>query len=92
VKPQITNKLNRERRTKEFDEFVKKLRDDAAITVDEKELDKVEVAGATPPQGAMPGMGVLAPQGAPAPAPASGPVSTPAPAPAPAPAPPPARP
>jgi peptidyl-prolyl cis-trans isomerase C len=89
MKTQIVNKLNRERRTKEFDEFVKKLREEAGITIDEKELEKVEVAaGPAPGAPGMPGMphGGVAPAPMPAPAPASTPppASTPAPAPAPA--------
>ena len=83
MKGQISNKLNREKRTKEFDEFVKKLREDAAITVDEKELEKIEVAAAAAPPGmpGMPGMGGMAPHGEPG---QPAPVSKPAPAPAPA--------
>jgi peptidyl-prolyl cis-trans isomerase C len=80
VKQQIVNKLTREKRTKEFDEFVKKLRDEAGITVDEKALDAVQVAAAP---AAPEGMGGMNPHGMgggmPAPAPQSAP---PAPAPA----------
>jgi peptidyl-prolyl cis-trans isomerase C len=89
MKTQIVNKLNRERRTKEFDEFVKKLREEAGITIDEKELEKVEVAaGPAPGAPGMPGMphGGVAPAPMPAPAPASTPPPVSAPAPAPAPA------
>jgi len=57
VKAQISQKLFRERKTKEFDEFVKKLRETAAVKVDDAELEKVVVAGAAPP--AMPAGGPL---------------------------------
>ena len=53
VKPQIAARLASQKKTKEFDEFVKKLRDDAHIQVNDKELEKVTVAAA--PAGA--GMG-----------------------------------
>jgi peptidyl-prolyl cis-trans isomerase C len=53
VKPQIAAKLARERHSKDFDDFVKKLRDDAHVKVDEKALEAIPVAGAA----ASPGMG-----------------------------------
>jgi len=102
VKAQIASKLSREKKTKEFDEWMKKLREDAKITVDEKALEAIDVAaGAAAPAG--PGMiGGMMPEGhglparpvppAPAgqagvsPAPASAVSSAPAPV-APAPAP-----
>lgn len=84
VKPQIAARLSSQKKTKEFDEFVKKLREDAHIQVNDKELEKVAVAAA--PAGAMGGgmMGGMmgggmggAPHGAmgarPAPAPAAAP-------------------
>ena len=43
VKTQIANKLHREKKTKEFDEWLKRLRDEAKISVDEKALEAVEV-------------------------------------------------
>ena len=55
VKPQITAQILREKRTKAFDEYVKKLREDARVTVNEAELEKVQVSQA-PAQG-MPGPG-----------------------------------
>jgi peptidyl-prolyl cis-trans isomerase C len=64
VKAQINQKLLRERRTKEFDELVKRLRDEAKVTVDDKALDAVAVAGPPPPAPgapAMPGMPVTVP-------------------------------
>jgi peptidyl-prolyl cis-trans isomerase C len=63
VKAQIQAKLQRERRTKDFDELVKRLKDQAKVTIDEKELEKVEVAAGSPaPPGGIggalpPGMG-----------------------------------
>jgi peptidyl-prolyl cis-trans isomerase C len=65
VKAQINQKLSRERRTKEFDDLVKKLRDEANVTVDDKALEAVAVAAPPPGQPGMPGM-----PGMPAPAPA----------------------
>jgi peptidyl-prolyl cis-trans isomerase C len=55
VKTQIANKLYREKRTKEFDEYVKKLKEDAKVSVNDGELEKIVVAAAptTPP--GMPG-------------------------------------
>ena len=81
VKGQIAAKLNSQRKTKEFDEFVKKLRDDANIKVNDAELEKVAVAAGPGPHPMMPGFGgpphavpapaAPAPRAAPAPAPAS---------------------
>jgi peptidyl-prolyl cis-trans isomerase C len=56
VKTQIGQKLTRERRTKDFDELVKRLRDDAKVTVDDKALEAVAVASPPPGQPGMPGM------------------------------------
>ena len=61
VKPQIQQRLGRERRTKEFDEYVKKLREEAKITVNDAELEKIVVSSA-PPAG---GPGGMAPGGMP---------------------------
>jgi peptidyl-prolyl cis-trans isomerase C len=57
VKAQISNKLSREKKTKEFDEYLKQLRDQANVQIDEKVLEGVQVAAA-PVDGAMgmPGM------------------------------------
>ncbi len=83
VKPQIQARLQRERRTKEFDEYVKKLREEAKVTVNDAELEKITVSaapapvpggmapGAMPP-GAMPPPAMPRPA-APAPAPAAAP-------------------
>jgi peptidyl-prolyl cis-trans isomerase C len=95
VKPQIAQKISREKKTKDFDEMVKKLRDAANVTVDDKVLDSIAVAAA--PAAGAPGMPVmpgmpgtpLGPHGATqkaAPVPAA-PMPPPAPAPAPAAAP-----
>jgi peptidyl-prolyl cis-trans isomerase C len=56
VKAQINQKLIRERRTKEFDDLVKKLRDDAKITIDEKALEAIAVAAPPPGGPGAPGM------------------------------------
>jgi peptidyl-prolyl cis-trans isomerase C len=90
VKPQIQSRLQREKRTKEFDEYVKRLRDEAKITVNEAELEKVAVSAAPP--GGMPGgmpagmPGGMTPAGGGMPPPAR-PMPPPGVAPAPAPAP-----
>jgi peptidyl-prolyl cis-trans isomerase C len=93
VKTQIANRLYRERKSKEFDEWLKKLRADADVKVDDKVLEAIPVSagpgGPGMPPGAMqPGMppghgGPFAPG---APGPQGGPRVMPAPAPAPAPA------
>jgi peptidyl-prolyl cis-trans isomerase C len=57
VKGQISQKLYRERKTKEFDDFVKKLRETAAVKVNEAELEKIAVQGAPAP--GMPAGGPL---------------------------------
>ncbi|HSN91895.1 MAG TPA: peptidyl-prolyl cis-trans isomerase [Anaeromyxobacteraceae bacterium] len=97
VKNQIANRLYRERKSKEFDEWQKKLRADAGITVDEKVLDAIVVAPSPAAPGpGMPGMPGMPPMppGHPmgmAPGAPEGARAVPAPAPAPAlaPAPPP---
>jgi peptidyl-prolyl cis-trans isomerase C len=80
VKPQIANKLHREKKTKEFDEWLKNLREQAKVAVDDKTLEAVEVQ-ASPPMaapGGMPGMPAgHGPMGAPGPAPV--PAAAPAP-------------
>ena len=48
VKAQIAMKLSRERKTKEFDEWLKALKEKAKVTVDEKALEAVEVAAVSP--------------------------------------------
>lgn len=83
VKAQIQTKLYREKRTRDFEEFVKKLREEARVTVDEAELEKVTISGATGLPPGVPGM----PFGA-----GGGPLRPTLPAPPPAPAPAPAPP
>ncbi len=85
VKAQIANKLYREKKTKEFDEWLKSLREKAKVTVDDKALDAVEVTAAPAGgPGGMPGM-MGGPMGGGMP-PGHGAMPPPAPAPAPAPA------
>jgi peptidyl-prolyl cis-trans isomerase C len=82
VKPQIAARLNSERKTKEFDEFVKKLREDAHIKLNDAEIEKVAVS--LPPGGAVgmmgPHGGMGMPQGQPMPVPrtSAGPIVPPA--------------
>jgi peptidyl-prolyl cis-trans isomerase C len=93
VKPQIANKLYREKKTKDFDEWLKRLKEEAKVQVDDKALEAIPVsaepaAGGGMMMGGMGGMGGHPGMGAPTGAP--GPRVTPipaAPAPAPAPAP-----
>jgi peptidyl-prolyl cis-trans isomerase C len=62
VKTQISAQLLREKRTKAFDDYVKKLREDSHVTVNDAELEKVQVS-----QGGAPGMpGMPGPGGMPA--------------------------
>lgn len=70
VKVQIGQKLNRERRTKDFDDLVKRLRDDAKVTVDDKALEAVAVSAPPPGQPGMPGTPMtMPPPASPPPAP-----------------------
>jgi peptidyl-prolyl cis-trans isomerase C len=59
VKPQIQNRLSRDKRTKAFDDFVAGLKMKANVKVDEAALDKIEVAPAGP-DGAAPAMNLPA--------------------------------
>jgi peptidyl-prolyl cis-trans isomerase C len=81
AKPQIVARLAREMKSKQFDEWLKKLRDAAKVQVDDKALDAVPVSVAPAAAGAgamMPGMshppmsapGIAPPLPPPAPAPA----------------------
>jgi peptidyl-prolyl cis-trans isomerase C len=66
VKTQIASKLGRERKTKEFDEWLKSLKEKAQISVDEKALEAVEVAAVPAPPGGGAGhmgMGGMGPMG-----------------------------
>jgi peptidyl-prolyl cis-trans isomerase C len=90
VKAQIAQKISREKKTKDFDELVKKLRDAADVKVDDKVLDSIVVAAAPAPgTPGAPGM-MMPPAGPPGGMPPvrgpHGPAAAPAPAPAPAPA------
>ncbi len=77
VKAQIASKLHREKKTKEFDEWLKGLREKAQIAVDDKALEAVEVAA--PPGQALGAHGQGMPLGgAPAAVPAP-PAAAPAP-------------
>src|SRR5215470_7755470 len=60
-KETVRGRMARERRSKQYDEFVKKLRDSGKVSIDEAELAKVVPEGATPAP-------VASPQRAPAPA------------------------
>jgi len=55
VKPQIANKLYREKKTKDFDEWLKRLKDEAKVTVDDKALEAIQVS-TEPGPGGMSGM------------------------------------
>ncbi len=88
VKPQIASKLYREKKTKEFDEWLKRLKDEAKVTVDEKALDEVQVSteGTAAGMGAMGGgmMGAMGHPGMGGAQMPAGPRVAPMPAPAPA--------
>jgi peptidyl-prolyl cis-trans isomerase C len=84
VKAQIAAKLSRDKKTKEFDEWLKSLREAAKVTVDDKALEAVEVAAGPGPGGPHGGMGGMmggpqmvppAQMGAPRPAPAGAPAA-----------------
>ncbi len=49
VKPQIVSRLSREKKAKEFDEWLKKLQAEAKVTIDEKALEGVQIAAPQPP-------------------------------------------
>lgn len=55
VKPQIVARLSREKKAKEFDEWVKKLKDQATVKVDDKALEAIEVTPAGLSQPGHPG-------------------------------------
>ncbi|HMC36153.1 MAG TPA: hypothetical protein VKH65_17170, partial [Myxococcales bacterium] len=60
-KETVRGRMARERRSRQYDEFVKKLREQGKVSIDEAELAKVSAESAAPMPGAMP-------QAAPAPA------------------------
>lgn len=84
VKSQIANKLHREKKSKDFDEWLKQLRDRAQVKTDDKVLESVQVAAGGqlgpghPDVPGAPSMGrpmvVPAPQAAPGPTPRAAPV------------------
>lgn len=86
VKAQIANKLQREKRTKDFDEWLKALREKAKVSVDEKALEAVVIEPGPAGAAGMPAMGghgaggpmvrpMPPPTAAPAPAPAAAPAA-----------------
>ena len=80
-KESIRGRMARERRSREYDDWMKKMRDGTKVTIDDAELDKVQVQGAPQGQQMMPmGMGMQARPGA---APAVVPLHPAAPPPAP---------
>lgn len=84
AKPQIVARLSREKKAKEFDEWLKKLRDSAKVQVDDKALEAVPVSVAPAAGGAMPGMPGMMPGMAHPPMSAPGGAPPPPPPPAPA--------
>lgn len=86
VKAQIGSKLYREKRTKEFDELVKRLKAEANIKINDAELEKVAVAAAPAGAPGMPGMHAM-PPGMPGAAPGAPVTATPVRPPPPPPAP-----
>lgn len=86
VKAQIGSKLYREKRTKEFDELVKRLKAEANIKINDAELEKVAVAAAPAGAPGMPGMHAM-PPGMPGVAPGAPVTATPVRPPPPPPAP-----
>lgn len=54
VKPQIVSRLGREKKAKDFEEWLKKLQADAKVTIDEKALEAVQIAAPQPPPGHTP--------------------------------------
>ncbi len=61
VKPQIVTRLSREKKAKEFDDWIKKLKDSANVKIDDKALDAVEVTPASSPAMSAPGMAGMPP-------------------------------
>jgi peptidyl-prolyl cis-trans isomerase C len=59
VKPQLAARLGRERRSKQFEEYVKKLRSAADVTVNDAVLDRIVVSAAAPAR--APGAGAALP-------------------------------
>src|SRR5207302_10848981 len=74
-KESIRGRMARERRSKEYDEWMKRLRESTKVAINDDELSKVQVEGAPPmPQSMIPGanaMNPLRPPVQPAPPPAA---------------------
>jgi peptidyl-prolyl cis-trans isomerase C len=69
VKTQLAARVGREKRTKDFDEYVKKLREKANVKIDDAELEKVVVTSAPVPTPALGQAGAAAQQPTPMSAP-----------------------
>ncbi|HEX9576127.1 MAG TPA: peptidyl-prolyl cis-trans isomerase, partial [Myxococcales bacterium] len=50
-KESIRGRMARERRSREYDDWMKKLRENAKVSINDAELDKVQVEAAAPPAG-----------------------------------------
>jgi len=61
VKPQLLARVGREKRTRDFDEYVKELRAKAGVEIVDAELEKIAVS--VPPVPPTPAQGPLGPQG-----------------------------
>ena len=61
VKPELASRLAAQRRTKDFEDLIKKLRDDAKITIDDAALERVSVSGSPAAPGAPEQPGAAAP-------------------------------
>jgi peptidyl-prolyl cis-trans isomerase C len=71
-KEAIRGRMARERRSHDYDQWMKKLRDSAKVTIDDAELDKVAVEATPMPQpGGMPFMANRPPPAGPPPAPST---------------------
>jgi peptidyl-prolyl cis-trans isomerase C len=60
-KESIRGRMARERRTHDYDEWMKKLRDGAKVSIDDAELGKITVEGAPVAQGQQPGQPPMPP-------------------------------
>jgi peptidyl-prolyl cis-trans isomerase C len=70
AKAQIVARIGREKRTRDFDEYVKKLRAKADVKIDDAELDKIAVSGAPAAAPGLPAPSGPSTRTPPAPAPA----------------------
>ena len=64
TKESIRSRMARERRSRDYEEWMKKLRDSSTVTIDDAELDKVQIEGAAPqqPPTALQRQNAMAPQ------------------------------